>query len=133
MLNADLLMNPGTPQHAATAEDLRLIAHVRLETGSGDKIAEINLDDLFTSMFAEFEPGEVEGLIRNALAARLTSPVRAMVRGHLAKLRAERAHHGERLDRPRKDLAWLDDASEDRRLEEKAVEFRRQRMLEELA
>lgn len=120
----------GNPNRDGGAEDLRLIAHVRLETGSGEKIAEIEIDDLMRFIFGDTEPGEAERLIRKALATRLESPIRGLVRGHLLRLRESQACR--RLDRPGKDLVWLDDPEDDL-LGEKAVAFHRDRALEDAA
>ena len=112
------------------ASDLRITAHIKLETGSGETIAEIKVDDLLHSLL-DTEAGTAEGIVRRTVATRIVSPIRCLVRGYILQ-KEESTTGATRLDKPQQDLQWPDDP-ENKELEDMAVAFHRDRMLEDAA
>ena len=114
------------------SNDIRLRAHVVLETGAGERIVEIKLDDLIPELLAEMPSGVGFNLgletnviaVRRLVENRLTSPIRGCVRAFLA--RREKRPLFARLDE-RSD--WPDDSGDEALLKQ-ALESRAVLMLE---
>jgi len=115
-----------------SSNDVRFRVHVVLETGTGERIAEIQFDDMILELLAEMPPGigfqfgmetNVDA-VRRIFESRLTSPLRGCVRAFLA--RREQKPLFARLDE-RGD--WPDDGNKVAMLKE-SLDFHRELMLE---
>ena len=77
---------------------LVLRGQIILETGDGEQIVKIRLDDTAEEFFTENGLGDCEVWAEQFLEARFIGAVRSMVRAHIQRIR--KAENGGRLDRP---------------------------------